>query len=187
MGFDEDNPIPVSGASQSLGDSPSHLLHRAQQISAEFLANAVRDAGLTQRQYVVLNALNEAKGLTQTALVDATGIDRSTLAELVARMEQRGLIARERSPHDARANLVTLSEGGLAALETCRERARAADDAVLSAFPKAKRQVFIDMLKLLTGELSTSEAKMGKKKKKPKSEKKSAVKKKKSRKKANEA
>ena len=51
--------------------------------------------GLTQRQFAVLEAVSQKSGLTQTDLVRATGIDRSTLADLVSRMTTKGLLARE--------------------------------------------------------------------------------------------
>ena len=70
----------------NLAQSPGHLLHRAQQFAAERFAKAMAGAKLTQRQFAVLHATAEREGLTQTELVKATGIDRSTLAELVARM-----------------------------------------------------------------------------------------------------
>jgi DNA-binding MarR family transcriptional regulator len=147
-------------AQSDLARSPSHLLHRAQQISSEYLARAVRDAGLTHRQYVVLSAVAANEGLTQTALVEQTGIDRSTLAELINRMEKRGLVVRERAPHDARANVVSLGEEGRQSLKTCQDKAEQADQAVLSALPKAKRASFLNLLAILTGEApAKSEAK----------------------------
>ena len=74
-----------------LSESPGHLLHRAQQFAAERFAKSMAGAKLTQRQFAVLHATAKKEGLTQTDLVKATGIDRSTLAELVARMVKNGL------------------------------------------------------------------------------------------------
>ena len=54
------------------------------------------------------------QAFAQTDLVRATGIDRSTLADLVARMTTKGLLERERSTIDARAKAVKLSEAGVA-------------------------------------------------------------------------
>ena len=67
-----------------LAESPGHLLHRAQQFAAERFMTAMAGAKLTQRQFAVLHATGKNEGLTQTELVRVTGIDRSTLAELVA-------------------------------------------------------------------------------------------------------
>jgi len=66
--------------------SPGQLLHRAQQFAAERFSAATGGVEVTQRQFAVLSALSETDGQTQTQLVQRTGIDRSTLAELVSRM-----------------------------------------------------------------------------------------------------
>ena len=95
-----------------LSESPGHLLHRAQQFAAERFTKAMAGAKLTQRQFAVLHATAEEEGLTQTQLVKSTGIDRSTLAELVARMVKNGLLEREKLPDDARANAVKLTDDG---------------------------------------------------------------------------
>ena len=108
-------------------------------------------------------------GLTQTDLVKATGIDRSTLADLVARMTAKGLLERERSALDARAKAVRLSPEGEAALIAARPRVEAADKRILALLPKAKREGFLDLLTSLTEaadaapEQAKAEAKLAKK------------------------
>lgn len=129
-----------------LAGSASHLIHRAQQFAADRYAEALAEETITQRQFAVLNAVAANEGLTQTQLVRATGIDRSTLAELVARMAERRLIIRERAMADARANTVRLTEHGRTALERALPHVSAADDAIMHALPKAKRAAFIDAL-----------------------------------------
>ena len=84
-----------------LAESPGHLLHRAQQFAAERFIKAMDGAKLTQRQFAVLHATAGNEGLTQTDLVRITGIDRSTLAELVGRMARNGLLEREKLADDA--------------------------------------------------------------------------------------
>ncbi len=129
-----------------LGASPGHLLHRAQQFAAERFAEITGGVEVTQRQFAVMSAVAAEEGLTQTQLVKATGIDRSTLAELVSRMAGKGLLLRERAAHDARANAVRFTEAGRALFETVRNGAAAADEAILSALPKSKRAAFIESL-----------------------------------------
>ncbi|MEG1029707.1 MAG: MarR family transcriptional regulator [Brevundimonas sp.] len=152
-----------------LADSPSHLMHRVLQLSLDIYAEEAGPDGLTQRQFAVLEAVSVRSGLTQTDLVKATGIDRSTLADLVARMTSKGLLERERSALDARAKAVRLSEAGQAALEAARPRVEAADKRILALLPKAKREGFLDLLTSLTDaadaapEQAKAEAKIAKK------------------------
>ncbi len=130
----------------TLSESPSHLMHRALQLALDIYAEEAGAGGPTQRQFAVMEAVSVKEGLTQTDLVRATGIDRSTLADLVARMTTRGLLLRERSSLDARAMAVRLSAEGQALLEAARPRVEAADKRIMGLLPKAKRDGFLDML-----------------------------------------
>ncbi|OLF75336.1 MarR family transcriptional regulator [Maricaulis sp. W15] len=160
-----------------LSDSPGHLLHRSQQFAAERFTKAMAGAKLTQRQFAVLHATAQEEGLTQTQLVKSTGIDRSTLAELVARMVKNGLLEREKLADDARANAVKLTESGRALLEAATLGAMEADKAILSALPKNKRASFIETLRRIAetlekGEEAAKQAKLIAKEKKKKAKKK---------------
>ena len=131
-----------------LEDSPSHLLHRVLQIALDIYNAEAGENALTQRQYALLQALDGAPdGLTQTELVHATGIDRSTLADLVARMLSKKLLARERSTTDARANLVRLDTAGKTALDEMQPRVLAADEKILSLLSAPKRDSFVKLLR----------------------------------------
>lgn len=129
-----------------LDASPSHLMHRALQLALDIYAEEVGPDGPTQRQFAVLEIAARNESLTQTELVRATGIDRSTLADLVARMTAKGLLNRERSVLDGRAKAVSLSDEGRALLATSREKVAAADRRILAQMPKARRDSFMKLL-----------------------------------------
>src|SRR6201985_383269 len=128
------------------GRSPSHLLHRALQLALDIYAEETGPEAVTQRQYAVLSAVAAQEGLTQTDLVRATGIDRSTLADLVARMIGKDLLARQRSASDARANTVTLTAPGRGALDDASPKVAAADERILQLLPARKRDAFLSVL-----------------------------------------
>lgn len=130
----------------ALALSPGHLLHRAQQRAEEVFATLIGDDHVTLRQFVVLAAVDEQAGRTQTDLVRITGIDRSTLADMMGRMEKKGLIAREKSADDKRAKFVRLTGKGRGRLTEAAPHAIAADAALLDAMPKNKRRAFLDTL-----------------------------------------
>ena len=136
----------------SLAASPSHLMHRVLQLALDIYSEETGPDGLTQRQFAVLEAVSQKSGLTQTDLVRATGIDRSTLADLVSRMTTKGLLDRVKSAVDARAKAVSLSVAGQAALDAARPKVEAADKRILALLPKAKRDGFLDLLAELAGE-----------------------------------
>ena len=139
-----------------LGASPSHLMHRALQLALDIYSDETGSDGLTQRQFAVLEAVSHKSGLTQTDLVRATGIDRSTLADLVSRMTAKGLLDREKSVIDARAKAVRLSAAGQAALDAARPRVEAADKRIMALLPKGKRDAFLDMLADLADEADSA-------------------------------
>src|ERR1700753_1763307 len=132
---------------KALEHSPSHLLHRALQLALAIYAEETGPDAVTQRQYAVLSAVAAHEGLTQTDLVRATGIDRSTLADLVARMIGKGLLARQRSGSDARANTVSLTTAGRAALDDSAPKVAAADARILQLLPARKRDAFLGVLR----------------------------------------
>ena len=132
--------------------SPIHLLHRALQLSLDFYAQETGAGGVTQRQYAVLCAVAADDGLSQARLVKATGIDRSTVAELVARMSGLGLLERQRALGDGRANTVRLTERGRTLLEQTEPRVVAADKRLLKLLPSKKRDDFLRLLQDLVKE-----------------------------------
>ena len=163
------------GADGGLSQSTTHLLHRVLQLALDFHAEASGPAGLTQRQYTVLAAAGAADGVSQSDLVRATGIDRSTLADLVARMISKGLLERERSATDARANTVRLSANGRAALAEGGRPAARSDSRLLNLLPQKKRDAFVKTLAPLAAaaDASSGPAKAAKTKTKTKTKAKS--------------
>ncbi|WP_430402993.1 MarR family winged helix-turn-helix transcriptional regulator [Hyphomonas sp.] len=143
----------------NLNKSPSHLLHRAQQIAANHSAAALKAAGVTLRQFSVLAALSGNEGVSQSDLVNATGIDRSTLADMVARMEKAGLIKRAASKADARAKSVSLMAKGRKALEKAQPAVDAADAALFDAMPKTKQDALLSGLAKLVEDTEAADAK----------------------------
>jgi len=109
-----------------------HLLHRASQRASEIFAIETRDFDLTARQFAVLTTVAQHEGLSQTDLVRLTGIDRSTLADVVQRLLRRGVIQRERTMQDGRTYAVSLSGEGRELLDSIKPHARRAERTVLS-------------------------------------------------------
>ena len=126
-----------------LSKSTSHLLHRAQQAAVNLSTEALSSQGLTLRQFAVLAALAAEEGQSQSSLVDRTGIDRSTLAEMVRRMEASGYIERTTSPEDARAKAVSLLAKGREVYEAALPGVEAADKELLAMIRSNRRAGFI--------------------------------------------
>lgn len=139
----------IAKSGNQLNRSAMHLLHRAGQCAADIFASEARSSGLTPRQFAVLTVVADEEGLTQTDLVERTGIDRSTLADIVARMLGRGLIQRRRAKEDARAYAIKLTPQGAKALREATPAATTTDTRLLANLSPAKRQDFLESLSLI--------------------------------------
>lgn len=132
--------------SRGLEASPLHLLHRAGQCAGDvFLAEAAR-AGLTPRQFAILHEISVDEGLSQTRLVERTGIDRSTLADVMRRLVKKGVVQRRRTREDARAYAVKLTDAGRRVLQDAAPLVTRADERLLEALPPARRARFVETL-----------------------------------------
>ena len=145
----------MSGTKESkqIARSFSHLLKRALQYSVQLYMEDVGKSGLTHRQFTVLAAVDAHDGKSQTELVKITGIDRSTLADLVARLMAQGHLQRRRSKEDARTNAVRLTPIGKKALRSAQDGADDIDKRLLAALPASDRRVVIDCLTMLAAEM----------------------------------
>jgi DNA-binding MarR family transcriptional regulator len=129
-----------------LNRSPIHLLHRAGQCAGDIFHAEMKVDGLTPRQLAVLVTVSQNEGLSQTGLVERTGIDRSTLADIVRRMQRKGLLQRRRTKEDARAYAVKLTEEGRRVLRTAEPLAKRVDDRILDALPGRRGDQFVNDL-----------------------------------------
>ncbi len=116
------------------------------------------EGDLTPRQYAVLVAVSQNEGLSQTHLVEKTGVDRSTLADIVRRMLKKGLLQRRRTRDDARAYAVKLTEEGWRILKTVDPLAKRVDDKILAALPGQQRERFLQDLTLIVEALGKLQA-----------------------------
>jgi DNA-binding MarR family transcriptional regulator len=126
--------------------SALHLLHRAGQCADEMFAVSIGESGLTPRQFAVMSAIAESEEPSQTTLVERTGIDRSTMADIVRRLTSRGLVQRRRTRRDARRYAVRLTDKGEGALRSAEPAARSTDEKILSALAPTQRDAFLRSL-----------------------------------------
>jgi DNA-binding MarR family transcriptional regulator len=112
-------------------------IHRAEQAAALLFSENVA-AKMTVRQAVVLKAVLDTPGCSQTDLVNATGVDRSTLADIVRRLQRRGWLQRRRTKEDARAYAVQLTPEGHKALQSARHAATKTEKQLADKFPGLK-------------------------------------------------
>ncbi|WP_137388356.1 MarR family winged helix-turn-helix transcriptional regulator [Rhodoligotrophos defluvii] len=133
-----------------LNRSAFHLLKRAAQYASNLFADQIGYSGLTHRQFTVLLAVAQNEGASQTQLVRITGIDRSTLADLVARLLKHGYLQRKRTREDGRTNAIKLSAAGRRALQAAQPGAALVDREIVNAIPRALQQDFLSALQAVS-------------------------------------
>jgi DNA-binding MarR family transcriptional regulator len=134
------NPSP------RLTGSVTHLLHRANQCATLLFEAEAGAKGLTATQFALLTAIAENEGVSQMGLVQRTGIDRSTVANVARRMVGKGLIQRKRVRSDARTYAVGLTEKGRRALEDALAGAAKADQRLLGGLSSVERRQLLATL-----------------------------------------
>ena len=102
--------------------------------------------GMTPRQFAVLLCVDVNEDISQTGLVTATGIDRSTLADVVRRLVGRGWLSRRRTRTDARTYAVRITPKGKVALTGASPAAKKADSLVIAGLSTNQRHEFIATL-----------------------------------------
>lgn len=78
--------------------------------------------GIPHSALSFLVVIFRADGMRQSDLAEALQIDASVASRHVAMLLERSLISREVDPRDRRANVLRVTEAGLAALASLRER-----------------------------------------------------------------
>jgi len=134
-----------------------HLLHRVGQCAADLFASEISENDLTPRQYAVLVTVAGNEGLSQTGLVERTGIDRSTLADIVRRMLKKGLLQRRRTREDARAYAVRLTDEGWRVLRSAEPLVKRVDEQILGSLPAKQRTQFVDELKAIIDRMARTD------------------------------
>ena len=152
----DDSTAEPAAQSASLTRSPIHLLHRAGQCAADIFTAELAGIDLTPRQFAVLLTVSMNEGLSQTDLVTLTGIDRSTLADIVRRMLKKGLLQRRRTREDARAYAVKLTDEGLRILAAARPKVQAVDARILLALSGEQRSTLVSDLKVIVDSLQSA-------------------------------
>ncbi|WES66098.1 MarR family winged helix-turn-helix transcriptional regulator [Microbacter sp. GSS18] len=127
-----------------------YLIRRAQQAHVATWTRMV-STEISSVQYSILVVLDRMGEASQRQLCDEVDLDRSTIADLVRRMERRGLVARRRDPLDARRNTVTLTDAGLAERRRLRPLVHAADRELTAALTSEERDAVREGLRTLLG------------------------------------
>jgi len=126
-----------------------HMLRQLIQEHTALWQKSLPD--VTKQQYSVLMAVWESPGIEQKDLIDAAVSTKATLAELLSRMEHKGLVLRKQGERDRRRVFINLTEAGERLLNSSRPLAESVDEKFLSRISTSRQDELCLILKNMLG------------------------------------
>lgn len=134
-----------------------YLVRRSQQRHVAVWQREV-SGSISSVQFGVLAVLARRPGASQRELGDELDLDRSTIADLVARLQRNGLLRRERHGADRRRNALELTEEGRSELERLRPRVDLVERALTDGLGERDREELRRLLHRLLADRSSPDA-----------------------------
>jgi len=131
-------------------DRVPFLLYRTSEMSHSLANEMLAEMALSARQAGILTLVTELEPMTQKALGDTLGIDRTTMVALLDDLEDKGYVARQRHPRDRRAFLVYPTDAGRAAKVAAVQILDEQQRRFLAPLTRAERTQLAALLKRLT-------------------------------------
>jgi len=144
-----DNESPMPKNDDRFLDMPGHLIRRLQQISLALFMDQARDFEITPVQYAAIAAIANHPGIDQTALCNIIALDRSTIGDVVGRLEKKKLIKRLNGAVDRRTKSLTITPAGLRLIRDIEPAVHATQRLILAPLKSSQRNAFMQMLKHL--------------------------------------
>lgn len=132
-----------------LDELPGHNIRRLHQIAVAIFLQETEGSGLTPVQYGALQAVTQRPGIDQRTLARTIGLDTSTTAGVLERLESRGLIVRTTSREDRRARVLTPTDDGRRALAAVVPAMLRAQAQILAPLSADDQQTFLRLLQQL--------------------------------------
>lgn len=128
---------------------PGHLLRRANQIIIGMFVEEIGDLNITPVQFASMVVIAEHPKIDATRLSELVALDRSTVGNVIERLEDKGLVSRTPSRDDKRVKLIQLSRKGEEALTLCTPAVERSQERFLASLKPADRANFMRLLAAL--------------------------------------
>ena len=125
---------------------PGYLFRRMQQIAVSIFVEECRDHDLTPVQFAALVAIRNHPGIDATRLSAVIAFDRSTLGNVIERLESKDYIERKPSRDDRRIKLLHLTSKGAALLRDIMPSVDRAQVRMLQPLKPADRKTLLALL-----------------------------------------
>lgn len=138
--------------SGALSRFAGYRLRRAQTRFFASFMERLADFAITPGQLGLLLLIENNPGISQTALAQAVGIERSTLGEFIDRFEGRKLVERRGSIVDRRSHSLHLTAEGVAFVEAVMPAVEAHEESMLAVLSPADRATLMRLLAEIVGD-----------------------------------
>ncbi len=129
-----------------------YMLRRAQLVVFEDFIAAMAAVELRPASFSVLCVIQANPGLTQTAVSEALGLQRTNLVAIIDALEQRGLARREPAPNDRRSHALFLTKAGEHLLSEAMALQAEHEARVLARLKPREREQLLGLLHRMLGE-----------------------------------
>jgi DNA-binding MarR family transcriptional regulator len=146
---DDDGAGEVHGCREALAADLGWGLGMVFRAYVTAAHDAIADLPGGPRGYQVLQAAARGAVVSQLALAQELGVDRTVMTYLLDDLEQAGLIQRAPHPTDRRARRVVATKRGSELLNGLADRLRAAEAHLLSPLDDKARDAFRAQIRLL--------------------------------------
>jgi DNA-binding MarR family transcriptional regulator len=126
--------------------APGYLFRRMQQIAVAIFVEECKAFDLTPVQYAALIAIHTHPGIDATRLSAVIAFDRSTLGNVIERLESKKLIERKPSPEDKRVKLLYLTRAGAVLLRDIMPAVESAQMRMLQPLKPADRKALMALM-----------------------------------------
>jgi DNA-binding MarR family transcriptional regulator len=134
---------------QDIYSKPGHLIRRLNQISVAIFMAETAGFEITPVQYSALLAVRNHPGIDQTTLMEIIAFDRSTIAEVVGRLESKKLIKRVVAHSDRRARMLFITPAGRRMLSVLTPKVNRAQEIIMEPLEQKERALFMRLMRSL--------------------------------------
>ena len=103
---------PREAGAESVRPSLLYMVKQLELVVRARLDEILKDTGVTALQYTALTVLDHHDGLSPAQLARDSFVTPQSTADLVANLERRNLVRRDRNPADRRELVVSLTTEG---------------------------------------------------------------------------
>lgn len=132
-----------------IDNQPGHYIRRLHQISVAIFLQETEPFGVTPVQYAALQTVGNHPGIDQRTLARTIGLDTSTIAGVIDRLELRGLLVRNASLEDRRVRQLTLTDEARQLLTEVAPSMLKAQQLILAPLSSQDQAEFTRMLRQL--------------------------------------